>query len=303
VGNLRSVSRPHAYFLAHFARQQPASPAASPVDATLYETIPSARELSTEFVSFALACTGGPLLLSLQLMTRSTSEVAFKGRAGRLIGDASQRLNGRQRRERNSWRESEVASRAELEGWHSAQAGGHLEGKAGRLAPGDGRKLARRHSQGLTGGASRWLAQGGAGDATTDESRRLGSKAGPEGRTKAQAGGRLEGRAGRWIEGASWRFVGRHGRRIGRRRKPQVVRKAGPEGRSKAQAGDRSDGKPEDWSTAQAADRLEGAVGSDADESRRLSWKATPEGWQPTQVGSRRKLATDASRWPMRAGG
>ena len=114
-------------------------------------------------VGFALAFTGTPLLVSLQLMTRSTSEVGFKGRAGRLIGDASQRLNGRQRRERNSWRESEVASRAEPEGWQSAQVGGHLEGKAGRLAPGDGRRLARRHSQGLTGGASRWLAQGGAG--------------------------------------------------------------------------------------------------------------------------------------------
>ena len=182
----------------------------------VYKTIPSPRKLSTEFCSFALACTGRPLLVSLQLMTRSTSEVGFKGRVGRLIGDASQRLNGRQRRERNSWRESEVASRAEPEGWQSAQVGGHLEGKAGRLAPGDGRRLARRHSQGLTGGASRWLAQGGAGDATTDESRRLGSKAGLEGRTKAQAGGWLEGRAGRWIEGASRRSIGgQTGRLVG----------------------------------------------------------------------------------------
>jgi hypothetical protein len=277
VGNLRSVSRPHAYFLAHFARQQPASPAASPVDATVYETIPSARELSTEFCSFALACTGAPLLVSLQLMTRSTSEVAFKGRAGRLIGDASQRLNGRQRRERNSWRESEVASWAEPEGWQSAQVGGHLEGKAGRLAPGDGRRLGRRHSQGLTGGASRWLAQGGVGDATTDESRRLGSKAGPEGRPKAQAGGRLEGRAGRWIEGASWRFVGGHGRRIGMRRKSQAGQEAEPEGRSAAQAA----GRPEGW----AGGSVEGA-------SRRSI------GWQTGRlVGGASRRSVGRGRW------
>jgi len=80
-------------------------------------------------------------------------------------------------------------------------------------------------------------------------------KAWPNDRQAAQVAGRSKGGAGGSVGGASRRSTGRLGRRVGRRRKPEIGRKAGR--------------------------------GSDADESRRLSRKATPEGWQPTQVGGR----------------
>jgi len=76
----------------------------------------------------------------------------------------------------------------------------------------------------------------------------------------------LEGRAGRWVEGASWRFIRRHGRWIGRRRRSQVGRKAEPESQPAAQAA----GWPEGWAGGLfegASWRAAGwlAVGSDAD--------------------------------------
>ena len=87
--------------------------------------------------------------------------------------------------------------------------------------------------------------------------------------------------AGGSAGGDGRRSVERRSRKVGRRRKPQVGRKVGPEGCSKAQAVEQQDGWPLDLMPIF---------------SRRLSWKATPEGWQTTQVGNRRKLVADESR-------
>ena len=70
----------------------------------------------------------------------------------------------------------------------------------------------------------------------TDESRRLGSWAEPEGWQSAQVEVQLEGEAGRLAAGESWRLTGRHSRRVSQRRKPMVGTTAQSEGRPKAQA-------------------------------------------------------------------
>jgi hypothetical protein len=119
--------------------------------------------------------------------------------------------------------------------------------------------------------------------------------------------------AGGSAGGDGRRSVERRSRKVIRRRKPQVDWKVGPEGRSPAQVGDESEGLPEGWSPTQVGDRLEGkpedwSVAQAADRpdgwpldlipifSRRLSWKATLEGWQTAQVGNRRKLVAYESR-------
>ena len=73
-----------------------------------------------------------------------------------------------------------LGSRAELEGWQSAQAGSHLEGEAGRLALGESRRLAGRHSRRVGQKRKRM-------DGTTTQS---------EGLPKASAQGRHNGSIG-----------------------------------------------------------------------------------------------------------
>jgi len=80
----------------------------------------------------------------------------------------------------------------------------------------------------------------------------------------------LEGMAGGSAGGDGRRSFERRSRKVNWWRKLQVDRKVGPEGWSKAQAGEQQDGWPLDLT---------------ADVSRRLSWMATPEGKQTTQVG------------------
>jgi hypothetical protein len=76
--------------------------------------------------------------------------------------------------------------------------------------------------------------------------------------------------AGGLAGGDGRRPVERRSPKVSRRRKLRVDRKVGSEGWSKAQAGEQQDGWPLDLTD---------------DFSRRLSWKATQEGWQTTQVG------------------
>jgi hypothetical protein len=91
----------------------------------------------------------------------------------------------------------------------------------------------------------------------------------PEDGSKAQAGGSLEGMAGGSAGGDGRRSVERRNWKVSRRRKPRVGRKVGSEGCLKAQAGEQQDGWPLDLTPIF---------------SRRLRWKATPEGRQTTQV-------------------
>ena len=215
------------------------------------------------------------------------------------IGE-SRRPSGRRSWKVGSRRKSETGRKAQPEGRPEAQADGWHNGSIGGPAKGASRWLAQRFDRRYRpavqadGWSNGWAGRSIEGesrrevgrlswkidrrrkpergrkaeqtDAATDESRRLGLKAGPEDRQKAKAGGRLEGRAGRWVEGASWRFIGRHGRWIGRRRRSQVGRKAEPESQSAAQAA----GWREGWAGGlfeSASRRAAGwlAVGSDAD--------------------------------------
>jgi len=101
--------------------------------------------------------------------------------AGRSIEGASWRLARRRSPERQA-----------------AQVAGRFEGRAGKLAEGASWKLAGKHSRKVD--RRRKLKVGTKvkpKDAAADESRRLGSKAGLEGRLKAQAGDRQESGAGR----------------------------------------------------------------------------------------------------------
>jgi len=92
------------------------------------------------------------------------SEVGSTGRAGRLIGDASRRLAGRQRRRDRT---------ADELGVESAGSAGRLIGDASRrLAGGQRRK-----------------------DTAAEESRRLGPQAGPRGRSETRVEDQPEGSA------------------------------------------------------------------------------------------------------------
>jgi hypothetical protein len=80
----------------------------------------------------------------------------------------------------------------------------------------------------------------------------------------------LEGMAGGSAGGDGRRSVERRNPKVSRRRKLRIGRMVGPEGCWKAQAEERQDGWPLDLTPIF---------------SRRLRWKATPEGRQTTQVG------------------
>jgi hypothetical protein len=112
------------------------------------------------------------------------------GRAGRLALGESRRLAGRHSRRVGRRRKLMVDTTAQSENRPEAQADGWRNGWAGRSIEGESRRRVRRLSWKID--RKRKLERGRKAepaDAATDESRRLGLKAGPEGRSKAQAGG------------------------------------------------------------------------------------------------------------------
>ena len=129
-----------------------------------------------------------------------------EGEAGKLAAGESRRLAGRhsrrvgQRRkpmvgttaqsESRPRRKSMVGTTVQSENRPEAQADGWRNGWAGRSIEGASRRKVGR----LSWKIDRWRKpergrKAESADAATDESRRLGLKAGPEGRSKAQAGG------------------------------------------------------------------------------------------------------------------
>jgi hypothetical protein len=183
------------------------------IDAMAYDPISSARNLSTEFFSFALACTGTPLLMSLQLMTeqRVGGWVQRQGRTvvprrkSKVLSFGSQRV-GRRRKskigrkampEGSATDESRrLGSRAELEGWQSAQAGSHLEGEAGRLALGESRRLAGRHSRRVGQGRKPMVGTTAQSESRPRRKSMVGTTVQSENRPEAQADGWSNGWAG-----------------------------------------------------------------------------------------------------------
>ena len=113
-----------------------------------------------------------------------------EGRAGESAKGASQWLAQRLNRRVGQRRKPMVGTTVQSENRPEAQADGWRNGWAGRSIEGESRRKVGRLSWKIN--RKRKLERGRKAepaDAATDESRRLGLKAGPEGQSKAQAGG------------------------------------------------------------------------------------------------------------------
>jgi len=99
-------------------------------------------------------------------------------------------------------------------------------------------------------------------ETTTDESRRLGSKAGLESQLPAKVGSEPEGDVGGLVKGASQRLAQRQSRKVDRRRKSTVGTMTELEG----------------WSKTKVGDWRKGGWRVDRRRKSRVDTKATPEG-------------------------